>query len=79
VIGAGLSFIGRKSFALVENSHSFLYKVENNYNMPQCRNPCINVEKYTTYPYTVEIYAQWLGLLQVGFAKAAMGKLTAMA
>jgi len=42
--------------------------------MPQCRNPLINVENYTIWPYSVEICAKWLGLTQIGFAKATAGK-----
>jgi hypothetical protein len=48
VMGAGLSFIGRESFSLVENSHILGSRVEIHYSIPYGRNPWINVEKYTT-------------------------------
>jgi hypothetical protein len=63
--GAGSSFIGRKSFALIENSHILGSRVENNSSIHQGRNPWINVDKCKTWSYTVEICAKWLGLLQV--------------
>jgi len=55
MIGAGAGFIGRKSFALVENSYAFIHIVENKHNISYGRNPLIDVEKHTTGSDTVEI------------------------
>src|ERR1019366_1099404 len=41
--------------------------------IPYGRNPLINVENSATRPYTVEICAEWLGLLQGGFAMIGRG------
>src|ERR1035437_477546 len=73
VIGAGSSLIGRKSFALVENSYIIVRRVENHYSTACGRNPLINVENEAPIPSSVEIHAGWLS--PAGrFRKAAIGK-----
>src|SRR5271169_1812928 len=52
VIGVASSFIGRKSFVLVENNYIRSCIVENHYSRPSSRNPLINVENplYNHHP-----------------------------